>query len=77
MLAISRDPVREFSGKIIGWVETDDKGNQDVRTFTGLIIARYDAEFNVTRDFYGKILTRGNTAVGQLFNPSVNTSYKP
>ena len=75
MNAISKEPVREFGGKIIGWVETDKDGNQDIRTFTGAIIARYDARMKVTRDFYGRILTKGNTAVGQLFNPSLNPSY--
>lgn len=75
MNVISREPVREFGGKIIGWVETDSEGNQDIRNFYGVIIARYDARINVTRDFYGKVLTQGNTASGQLFNPSVNTDY--
>lgn len=77
MIPISKDPVREFNGKIIGWVESDLDGNQQVRNFIGTIIAKYDVNLNVTRDFYGKILTRGNTAVGQLFNPTVNPDYKP
>lgn len=75
MNAVSREPVREFGGKIIGWVETDAQGNQEVRNFNGTIIARYDSKINVTRDFYNRILTQGNTAMGQLFNPSVNTMY--
>ena len=75
MKAISKEPVREFGGKIIGWVETDIDGNQEVRNFYGTIIARYDAKIKVTRDFYGKILTQGNTAMGQLFNPSINSMY--
>lgn len=72
-----KEPVREFSGKIIGWVETENDGSQIVRAFSGKIIAKYDARFNVTREFSGKVLTQGNTAVGQLFNPSINTEYKP
>lgn len=75
MIAISKEPIREFSGRILGWVETDKEGNQEVREFYGSIIARYDSKINVTRDFYGKILSQGNTAVGQLYNPSVNPFY--
>ena len=75
MTAISKEPIREFGGKIIGWVETDAEGNQEVRNFYGVVISRYDARLKVTRDFYGKILTQGNTAMGQLFNPSINPSY--
>jgi len=75
MNAVSREPVREFGGKIIGWVETDTQGNQEVRNFNGTIIARYDARIKITRDFYGRELTKGNTAMGQLFNPSINSLY--
>ena len=75
MRAISKEPVREFGGKIIGWVETDADGNQEVRNFIGEIVSRYDAKIKVTRDFYGNILTQGNTAIGHLFNPSINRYY--
>ena len=46
---ISKEPVREFNGKIMGFIETDKDGNQQVR------------------DFYGRILTRGNTVLGLLY----------
>lgn len=72
---MSREPIRDFSGKIIGFVESDDKGNQIVRAFSGRIIAKYDAQFNCTREFSGRIISRGNTAVGQLYNPQMNPEY--
>lgn len=74
---MAREAVREFSGRIIGWVETDSLGNQIVRAFSGLIIAKYDKTLDVTREFSGKIISKGNTAVGQLYNPSINPEYKP
>ena len=37
MLPISKVAVREFSGRIIGWVETDKDGNQQVRAFSGTV----------------------------------------
>lgn len=67
MIAISKEPIREFSGKIIGWIETDKDGNQQVRDFYGKILGKYDKSLNVTRDFYGRILTRGNTVAGLVY----------
>ena len=61
------DIIRDFSGRIIGRVETDGNGNQTVRSFYGEIVGRYDAQRDVTTDFYGKILARGNIAVGLLY----------
>ena len=71
------EPVREFSGRIIGWIETDNHGNQIIRAFSGLIIARYDKDLNVTREFSGRIISKGNTAIGQLYNPAINPEYRP
>lgn len=64
---ISKEPIREFNGKIIGFIETDKDGNQQVRNFLGNIVGSYDKKFNVTRDFYGKIVTQGNTVIGLLY----------
>lgn len=77
MTPISKTAVREFSGKIIGWVETDKDGNQQVRTFTGKIIGKYDKSLDCTRTFTGKIITKGNTAVGLLYMPEYNPDFKP
>ena len=64
---INKEPVRDFYGKILGFVETDRDGNQQVRAFSGKILGFYDKKLNVTRDFYGKILSRGNTSMGLLY----------
>lgn len=67
MIAISKEPIRQFGGKIIGWIETDKDGNQQVRDFYGKILGKYDKSLNVTRDFYGRILTKGNTVAGLVY----------
>ena len=64
---ISKEPIREFGGKIMGFIETDKDGNQQVRDFYGRILGTYDKKMNVTRDFYGRILTQGNTVLGLLY----------
>ena len=40
--------------------------NITVRSFSGKILGRYEARDDVTRDFYGKILYRGNMAAALL-----------
>lgn len=52
--------IRDFSGKILGKIETDRVGNKIVRDFYGHILGRYDKRNDVTRDFYGKIVARGD-----------------
>lgn len=64
---MQRETIREFSGKILGYVETDSKGNQVVKDFYGYIVAKYDKNSNMTRDFYGRVIGYGNLAVGQLY----------
>ena len=67
MIAVSKIPVRQASGRIIGFIETDKDGNKQVRDFYGKILGYYDARLDVTRDFYGKITTRGDSVMGFLY----------
>lgn len=55
-----KEMIKDFSGRIIGSVETDNKGNQRVRDFHGKVLGTYDARTNTTRDFYGRVVFRGN-----------------
>jgi len=52
--------IRDFSGRIVGYIETDSQGNKIVRDFYKVILGKYDKKSNITRDFYGKILARGD-----------------
>lgn len=52
--------IREFSGKIIGYIQIDNKGNKVVRDFYRRILGKYDKASNTTRDFYGRIIARGD-----------------
>lgn len=56
-----KQPIREWNGNIIGWVETDSiTGDKIIRDFYGRILGKYDKKFNVTRDFYGRVLYKGD-----------------
>ena len=76
MKAISKEAVRVFSGKIIGYIETDKNGNQQARDFYGKILGTFDKQYNVTRDFQGRIIGRGNQVAGLVWNPKYNSLAK-
>lgn len=54
-----REPIRDFSGKIIAWQEYMSNGDIIVREFTGRVLGKYDKQHDVTRDFYGRIIAKG------------------
>lgn len=59
--------IKEFSGKIIGYIEILPNGDKVVRDFYRKILGRYDKMMDVTRDFYGRIIGRGDVS-SMLFN---------
>lgn len=67
MRPIKKYDVRDIGGKILGYIEEDEKGNQQCRDFYGKILGFYDKEHDVTREFSGKIKTRGNSCIGFLY----------
>ncbi len=65
-----REVVRDFYGRVLGTITTDNTGNKVVRDFYGRILGRYDKKQNVTRDFYGRIVAKGDRSSG-LIPPTV------
>ena len=50
----TKEPIKDWQGKILGFVETESNGNKVLRDFYGRILGKYDKNSNVTRDFYGR-----------------------
>lgn len=63
---MDRQTIRDFSGRIIGYIETDGQGNKTVREFSGRILGYYKKSLNVTTDFYGRTIANGDCC-GMLF----------
>ena len=61
------EPVKDWTGKVLGWVDTDKNGNQVVKNFGGRVLAKYDAKANKTTDFAGRKLSEGNTAISYIY----------
>lgn len=64
---IKKEKIRDWTGKIIGFVETDSvTGNKVIRDFYGRIVGKYDKRADVTRDFYGNKVARGDQLLMML-----------
>ena len=57
---MAKETIRDFYGRIIGYIESDASGNKTVRDFYRRIVGKYDANLDVTRDFYGRIIGKGD-----------------
>ena len=58
--------ITDFYGRCIGTIETDGSGNKTVKDFYGRILGYYDRSSNCTKDFYNKVLFRGDMASALL-----------
>lgn len=61
-----KETIRDFGGRIIGYLEHESNGDVTARDFGGRILGRYEARNDVTKDFGGRILYRGNMAAALL-----------
>lgn len=61
-----KETIRDFYGRILGTITTDNLGNKVARDFYGRIVGKYDKVNNVTRDFYGRIVAKGDRTSGLI-----------
>ena len=64
---MDKTAIRDFYGKILGWIETDAEGNKTARDFYGKILGYYKKRYDHTTDFYGKVLSNGDTVVSLIY----------
>lgn len=58
---IERQKVKDWTGKIIGFIDTDSvTGNKVIRDFYGRIQGKYNKKLNITQDFYGRTVAKGD-----------------
>ena len=65
----SENYIREFSGQIIGIIETDEKtGDLTARAWPSRqIVGFYRKKYDYTTDFYGKVVAKGNSVVNLIY----------
>lgn len=57
---MARTEIRNFYGKVMGYIEDLPNGDQILRNFYMKVLGRYDKAQNVTKDFYGRVVAKGN-----------------
>lgn len=55
-----KEAIKDWQGKIIGFLETDSMGNKILRNFQGQILGKYNYRLNITQDFYGRTVAKGD-----------------
>ena len=57
---MAKEPIKDWQGKILGFVESDSSGNKVLRDFYGKILGKYNCSLNITQDFYGRTVAKGD-----------------
>lgn len=62
----TRETIRYPSKMILGYLDHESNGDVVVRNYSGMMIGRYDARSDTTRNYGGQILYYGNMAAALL-----------
>lgn len=57
---MAREAIKDFYGKMLGFIETKPNGDQVITDFNGRMLGFYRAGPDHITDFNGRILGRGN-----------------
>lgn len=52
--------IKDWRGKIIGFIQTYSNGDAKVLDFYRRVLGTYNKTLDVTKDFYGRIVAKGN-----------------
>ncbi len=55
-----RMKIQDWTGKIIGFIDIEPNGKKTVRDFSFRILGYYKPEFDVTTDFHGRQIAKGD-----------------
>lgn len=60
MAGINRQPIRAFNGRTIGYIDTLPNGDKEIRDSSGRYLGKYDKKLDMTKDYAGRLLYRGD-----------------
>lgn len=60
MSGIKREPIREINGRVLGYIDFLPNGDKEVRDSYNRYLGKFDKQMNVTRDYAGRLLYRGD-----------------
>jgi hypothetical protein len=61
-----KEPIKDFYGRIQGWVETKPNGDKIGYDFYNRIVGFYTKSLNITQDFYRRIVAKGDALVSLI-----------
>ena len=60
--------IKDYYGRIIAYVDTDNQGNKVMTNYYGKILGRYNKSNNSVTDYNGKVIVYGEDSIGVLLN---------
>lgn len=64
---MQEDIIKDFYNRILGYIQTDAQGNKKAFDFYRRFLGTYNKQQNVTRDFYNRIVARGDAVVSLIY----------
>lgn len=55
-----RETLKDWTGKVTGYVDTDSQGNKILYDWQHRKLGTYSKSLNITRDFYGRTVAKGD-----------------
>lgn len=71
-----KTPIKDFYGRVLGFVEDDAQGNKTYRDFYNRIVGYYRKKENVTLDFYQRVVARGDTGSALVYQANAEEEAK-
>lgn len=67
-----REPIKDYYNRIIGYIETKPNGDKIGYYFYLRIVGYYEKNSNLTKDFYRRIVGRGDMLSSLITSDSAN-----
>lgn len=61
--------IKDFYNRVCGWIEVKDNGDKIVKDNHYRVVGKYYAGRNVTTDFYGRVVARGDVSASLITEP--------
>lgn len=52
--------IKDWKGRTIGFIQTQSNGDARILDFYRRTLGTYNKKLNITKDFYGRIIAKGN-----------------
>ena len=56
----TKEPIKDWTGKLIGFISTEPNGNKVLYDWHNHILGKYNKNLNITQDFHGRQVGKGD-----------------